>query len=211
MISYCTIVYQEQDEIVRLLNQLQSIVTANDEIVVVQSYREETEKTSEWYQSIKQNVLSFTNITYSDFHFHKNFSEMKNHMTSLATKEYIFNLDADEHMLDKSYAIIKNILLENPTVDLYYLPRINSVSDITQEDIDCWGWKVNEFGWINWPDYQPRIYKNNKQIQWTGVVHEHLSGQANYATISPDPTVAIIHNKNILKQRDQNLFYREII
>jgi hypothetical protein len=210
MISYCTIVYQEHDEVIRLLNQLKTVITENDEIVVVQSYREKEEQESEWYLSLKQSVLEFTNIIYGDFHFHKNFSEMKNHMNSLATKDYIFNLDADEYMLDQAYSIINSILLENPTVDLYYLPRINTVEDITQEDIDSWGWNLNEFGWINWPDYQARIYKNNKSIQWTGVVHEHLSGQKNYATISSDPKLAIIHNKHILKQRVQNLFYNHI-
>jgi hypothetical protein len=210
MISYCTIVYQENDEVIRLLNQLKTISTADDEIIVVQSYRNKEEKQTEWYQSIKRSILEFTNIIYGDFHFDTNFSKMKNYMTSLATKDYIFNLDADEYMLDESYSIIRTILLENPQVDLYYLPRINTVANITQEDIDNWGWSLNEFGWVNWPDYQTRIYKNNKSIQWLGVVHEHLSGQKNYATIPPDPKLAIIHHKDIVKQRGQNLFYNQI-
>jgi hypothetical protein len=211
MISYCTIVYQEQDEIIRLLKQIKTISTKEDEIVVIQSYRDEEEKQSEWYQSIRQSILEFTDVIYGDFHFHKNFSEMKNYMASLATKDYIFNLDADEYMLDQAYSIINNILLENPKVDLYYLPRINTVENITQEDIDHWGWNLNEFGWINWPDYQPRIYKNNQQIKWTGLVHEHLSGHTNYATVASDPKLAIIHNKDINKQKQQNELYRRII
>ena len=39
-----------------------------------------------------------------------------------------------------------------------------------------WQWKVNEQGWVNWPDYQWRIWKNIKRIKWKNKVHEVLEG-----------------------------------
>ena len=39
-----------------------------------------------------------------------------------------------------------------------------------------WGWNANDNGWINFPDYQMRLYKNDKKIKWTKPVHEQLVG-----------------------------------
>jgi hypothetical protein len=33
----------------------------------------------------------------------------------------------------------------NPDVDLFFLPRINTVEGLTQEHIDKWGWRVTIF------------------------------------------------------------------
>ena len=48
------------------------------------------------------------------------------------------------------------------------VPRKNLVEGLTEAHIKKWGWRVNEKGWVNWPDQQKRIYKNTPKIQWTG-------------------------------------------
>lgn len=64
---------------------------------------------------------------------------------------------------------------------------------------------------INYPDFQYRIYKNNKKIKWQHKVHEVL---VNYNTTAAFPGLrdySIIHAKGIAKQEQQNNFYKTIV
>jgi glycosyltransferase involved in cell wall biosynthesis len=208
MISYCVTVYNETKEIIKLITLLNGAKKDNDELVIIQTYRDESEKETDNYKLIEEICQRYSN-KYSTFHFKNNFAELKNYMTSQASQPYIFNFDADEEMhLDAIQALRKEIACND--IDLYYLPRINIVDGLTEEDIKKWSWNVNERGWVNWPDYQPRIYKNNGEIQWMGPVHEHLVGFKSSAVISDDGKVAILHKKHIDKQRLQNTLYDQI-
>lgn len=211
MISYCITVYNELEEIKRLLNILNSI-KSDDEIVIVQTYKEEIELSEQVFSDI-QAFCKNNCDKYSTFHFQNNFAELKNYMTSQASHNYIFNFDADEYMDPNSMLSIREIVTspDNQSVELYYLPRINIVDNITPEDISKWGWNLNENNWINWPDYQSRIYKNNNIIKWEGLVHERLVNFINHAVFDKDERVAIIHHKTIEKQRKQNELYNNII
>lgn len=205
MISYCITVYNEAQELARLIASIRPAISNSDEIVIVQTHKNEEEKDSEFYQTVKD--ISQRHATkYGSFHFENNFADLKNYMNSLASGQYIINLDADETMMPFALEKLRPTVLEND-IDLYYLPRINIVEGITQEDIQKWSWKINERGWINWPDYQPRIYKNNGSIKWVSKVHEHLEGFQTHAMIEADGKIAIIHKKTIEKQRQQNNFY----
>jgi len=101
-------------------------------------------------------------------------------------------------------------VLEQNDVDVLMVCRINTVKGITQKHIDKWGWKVTDQGWINFPDPQFRIYRNNGKIKWKNKVHEVLEG---YKTISHLPTEkewCLIHEKTIKRQETQNEFYNTI-
>lgn len=208
MISYCITVYNEAQELVRLIASIRPALSDGDEIIIVQTHRDDQEKNSELYQELKT-ICEQHSTKYGSFHFKNNFADLKNYMNSLASGKYIINLDADETMIPFSLEKIRSSILEND-IDLYYVPRINIVTGITQEDIQKWSWKINERGWINWPDYQPRIYKNNGSIKWVSKVHEHLEGFQNHAMIEADGKIAIMHKKTIDKQRQQNALYSEI-
>jgi len=107
-------------------------------------------------------------------------------------------------------ANIKVILETNP-VDLLITPRKNLVAGLTQEHINQWRWSVNEQGWVNWPDYQKRIYKNDPKIQWSGhQVHGMVSGYETYATLPMQEHFCIVHNKTIDRQESQNDRYNKI-
>ena len=54
---------------------------------------------------------------------------------------------------------------ENNEIDVFLVPRVNTVSNITPEHIQKWGWKVNDEGWVNWPDMQWRLWKNKPEIK----------------------------------------------
>lgn len=210
MISYCVTVYNEFYEISRLLPILESSLEDNDQIVIIHTYRDESEKLSENYIKIEEICKKYSSLYYN-FHFQNNFADLKNYMNSKVSSDqkYIFNFDADETMEHNMLQALRQFLLQADT-DLFYLPRINIVEGITKEDIEKWSWRVNEHGWINWPDYQPRIYKNLSRIKWTSKVHEHLDGYLSHAAIEPDGNIYITHIKNINKQRQQNQFYKEL-
>ena len=50
-------------------------------------------------------------------------------------------------------------LVEINEVDLLWIPRVNTVEGMTEDDIQKWGWKISEQGWVNYPDYQARIFR----------------------------------------------------
>lgn len=63
---------------------------------------------------------------------------------------------------------------------------------------------------INFPDYQDRIYKNNKKIKWINKVHERLDGVKNYSFLPQESDWCIFHEKDIQRQERQNKFYNSI-
>jgi hypothetical protein len=123
---------------------------------------------------------------------------------------YIINIDADE--LPNKWLIknIKGILEANPSIDLYWVPRVNTVKGLTQEHIQKWGWQVNEKGWVNFPDYQGRIWRNRQNIRWKNLVHEVLEGYKEHTFLPQEEAFCFYHPKDINKQEKQNEFYSTI-
>jgi hypothetical protein len=70
-----------------------------------------------------------------------------------------------------------------------------------------WGWKQNDKGWIQFPDYQWRIYKNTPDIKWINKLHEVLDGYKTYAYLPEFEEYSLYHPKTIEKQEKQNNFY----
>lgn len=210
MISYCTTVYNEKEYIKILLDKLTKVLQEDEEIVVIQTYRDISEQNENFYKEIKDIIDSYKNLTYHTYHFQDDFANLKNYMNSFATKSYIFNLDADEDYPETAFQTIRLLIKNNPQYDLFNISRINIVEDLTLSDIKKYGWFVNDNGWVNWPDFQPRLYKNNESIKWSGTVHENLSGATNRANLQPDPATAILHYKHIDRQRKQNDLYDKI-
>jgi glycosyltransferase involved in cell wall biosynthesis len=128
----------------------------------------------------------------------------------MCSGDYIINIDADE--LPNKWLIenIKEILEANPTIDLYWVPRVNTVEGITQEHIDKWRWNVSEKGWVNFPDYQGRIWRNRPNILWKNKVHEVLVGYKEHTYLPDEEQFAFYHPKDIGRQEKQNEFYDTI-
>ena len=108
--------------------------------------------------------------------------------------------------------MIENIheILESNDVDLIWLPRVNTVEGITEEHIQKWGWRVTEKGWVNFPDYQGRIYKNDKSIYWENPVHEVIKGAKKVSHFPPQEEFCLYHPKDINRQEKQNELYSQI-
>ena len=94
-------------------------------------------------------------------------------------------------------------------VDLVWIPRVNTVDGFTEEDVQRWGWKISEKGWVNYPDYQARLFRRDKSIRWTRPLHEHIVGCKTYSHLPPNEELSLYHPKTIKKQEKQNMFYNQ--
>ena len=176
-----------------------------DEIVILDDYsdNEDTKK-------ILDATVSIYEIKFEQRHLFEDFAGQKNYLRKMCTGDYIFNIDADE--IPNKYLIknIKIILEANPTIDLYWVPRVNTVEGLTENHIGMWNWRVNKKGQVNWPDWQGRIWKNRTNIRWTNEVHEVLEGYNEYSHFPEEEKFCLYHHKTIEKQEKQNNFYSTI-
>jgi len=204
-ISYAVTVCNEFDEIQRLIPFLLENKREEDEIVVQQ---DNTELNGDVYTYLTSQKIK-DNIKFIQTSLNNDFSSFKNNLTENCTGDYIYQIDADEMINEYVLRLLPQVLEQND-VDVLMVSRINTVEGITQEHIDRWGWKVTNQGWINFPDPQFRIYKNNGKIKWKNKVHEVLEG---YKTISHLPTEeewCLIHEKTIKRQEKQNELYESL-
>lgn len=137
--------------------------------------------------------------------FDGHFADHKNFLGEQCQGKYIFNVDADEM---PSEILLKNLEAYDGPHDLLALPRINICPGYTQAFLDRWGFKLNDAGWINWPDWQGRFYK--KELQWEGRVHEKLTGYESAAHLDADPRIALLHIKDVKRQNKQNEGYARL-
>lgn len=139
--------------------------------------------------------------------FNNHFADWKNKLTSLCTGDYVFQIDADEIPNATLIHNLPGILEENPDCDVFLIPRINTVKGLTDNHVKQWGWKVDENGWVNWPDYQWRIYKKKPEIKWINKVHETLDGHMAWTALPDMEELALYHHKEINRQEKQNKLY----
>ena len=203
-ISYGITICDEHVEADLLITFLAERIDKDDEIVVVYDQNRINNETLKVLKNHKDV------ISYYPFDFQQNFLENKNYLNTKCTGDYIFQIDADEIPSEDLIANLKPILESNP-VDLLITPRKNLVEGLTQLHINQWRWRVNEKGWVNWPDAQKRIYKNTSSIQWKGhQVHGMIEGYETYAALPMEEEFSIIHNKTIDRQEKQNSRYTDI-
>jgi glycosyltransferase involved in cell wall biosynthesis len=147
---------------------------------------------------------------YIEFPLNKDFASFKNNLSKHCTKDYIFQIDADEYPHPYLIANLADILEYNQTIDVFLVPRINTVSELTEQHIQKWGWRVDDKGWVNFPDYQWRIWRNKNSIKWINKVHERLDGFQEYSVLPQSEEYCLFHPKDIARQEKQNLLYQTI-
>ena len=203
-ISYAIPVWNEAVELDRLLNQLVSSKEAEDEIVV---QCDEGNTTQEVYAVVSKYDRD---IKVVQFPLKGNFAAFKNNLKKSCTGDWIFQIDADEYPHPHLIANLADILQHNQTIDVFLVPRINTVSGLTEEHIQKWGWNVDAEGRVNFPDYQWRIWKNKSSIKWVNKVHERLDGFTEYSPLPASSEYCLFHPKDIERQEKQNQFYNTI-
>jgi hypothetical protein len=202
-ISYAITVCNEFEEIQKLISILMFNIREEDEVVILFDKRNGTAEVWDLLVDLQRQKLA---LTFSET-FKGHFADWKNKLTSLCNGDFIFQIDADEYPNKELLETLPFLLEMNKDVDVMLVPRVNTVRGLTQDHIAKWRWSVNEKEWVNWPDYQWRIYKNDPTIKWVNKVHEKLDGFKQYATLPMEEGFALYHPKDIKRQENQNAYY----
>ena len=204
-ISYAITACNEHVELERLLDQLNEHIRPEDEIVV------QLDNTAT--DEVKEVTKKYNVGTKYDYHriffgLNNDFASFKNNLKAHCSKDYIFQIDADEFLSETLLEYLTAILEDNTHIEMLSIPRINIIEGLTQEHIQKWGWNISEDGWVNYPDYQNRIFKNKPEIYWVNKVHEKIIGAITTAEMPYG--LDLIHPKTIERQEKQNNFYNTL-
>jgi len=205
-ISYGITVHNEAEELKRLLEVIYETMDDDDEVVVCvdgddDAVRSELDVYTKKFSGVHKSMIVYDRKLNGDF------AAQKNSVIEKSSGDYIFHIDADEYPHKVLLLQIKRIIEMNDNVDLIWIPRVNTIEGMTQEHIQKWSWRVTEKGWVNYPDYQARVFRNDKDIRWTRPLHEHITGCKTYSHLPPYEELSLYHPKTIQKQEQQNMFY----
>ena len=211
-ISYGITVYNEANELNKLLEILIHKTDKEDEIVIcVDPDKNGDMDDAVWMviQSWSQQYADAKMIKVYQRELNKDFAAQKNSVIENSTGDYIFHIDADEYPNEILLQQLKEIIEMNDGIDLIWIPRVNTIEDMKQRHIDKWGWRVSEKGWVNYPDYQARVFRNDEKIRWERPLHELITGCKTYSHLPPQEELSLYHPKTIEKQEKQNMFYNQ--
>lgn len=147
-ITAVIITHNEERNIGRCLESLQGIA---DEIVVVDSGS--TDSTEQ--------ICRHAGVCF-ERHEWEGFSGQKNYANSLATKEWVLSIDADEALSDQLRESILRLKSGSPADDTVY-----SFNRLTNY---CGHW-IRHCGW--YPDRCCRLWRRGV-ARWDGIIHENL-------------------------------------
>jgi hypothetical protein len=200
-ISYAICVCKEHREINSLINFILKVKDEEDEINVLLDSIKATSKVRDVLKSYGDKIVV------NEREFDGKFSDHRNYHATKCTGDYIFVIDADEMPQE---ALIKNI--KTFEGDIMYVPRMNICPGYTAEWVTDYKFPLNEMGWVNWPDFQGRYYKNNGEIKWSNDIHEKLTGASTdkIAMLEAKPLVALFHIKTVERQDEQRAYYESL-
>ena len=171
--SVAMITYNDKDCIEKTLQNIQPYI--NDEVIIVDGGS--TDGTLDILKDFsKQN----TGVKILHNPWNDNFEEQKNFALDQAKNKWRVWIDADEtyeHIFWNQLSwYIRDAELKD--IDCVQVPRINTLIDLNREELHQFcqnqGWNVNQFGWVNYPDYQQRIF--NSKCKFVGRTHERIVG-----------------------------------
>ena len=207
-ITYAITVCNELNEITNLVNFLHPRIEKNDEILIQYDEDSVTKEVMDYLTILTQ--LHTNQIKVIGFPLNGDFASYKNNLKDNAKGIFIFQIDADEIPSEYLVENLHDFLEYNKDVDLYFLPRVNTVEGLTDEHIKKWGWNVNEKGWVNFPDYQTRIYRRTSEIHWVNKVHERIVGFNTMTVLPQEEDYSLYHHKEIQRQEKQNSYYETL-
>jgi hypothetical protein len=207
-ITYAITVCNELEEITKLIDFLKDKIEKEDEILIQYDEDSASDAIKNYLKIISQ--LHNTNIKVIGFPLNNDFASYKNNLKTHANGIFIFQIDADEIPSEYLMENIHEFIEYNKDVDLFFVPRINTVEGLTKEHIKKWKWNVNDAGWVNFPDYQTRLYRRTSEIEWQGKVHERIIGYNTLSVLPSEEQYCLYHNKKIERQEKQNAYYDTI-
>jgi len=200
-ISYAICVCNEDRELNSLVNFLLKVKDEEDEVNILLDSKNVTPEVRKVLESYGDKIVV------NEREFDGKFSDHRNYHATKCTGDYIFVIDADEMPQE---ALITNI--KTFEGDIMYVPRVNMCPGYTAEWIMDYKFNLNEMGWVNWPDYQGRYYKNNGEIKWSKDLHEKLEGPNpdKVAMLEAKPLIALLHIKTVERQDRQRAYYESL-
>lgn len=205
-ISYAITACNEHRELDKLLTHMAANLPDDGWEIVIQCDENNTTP-AVWNLVQEYSQVSSLNCKVITFPLNKDFAAFKNNLKNACIGEYIFQIDADEIPSTYMLETLPELLDSNPSVDLFWVPRINHVDGLTREHVQTWAWSVDWAGRVNFPDYQSRIFKNVHYIKWVRPVHEYIEGYQLEAKLPTDDEWCLMHEKTIARQEQQNAFY----
>lgn len=206
-VTYAITVCNELEEITRLIDFLLPKIGEDDDILIQYDENGVTKEVKSYLDIVK---MLNKKITVIGFPLNDDFATFKNNLKNHAQGMFIFQIDADEIPHEYLVRNMGKLLDVNKEVDLFFVPRVNTVKGLTSEHVQKWGWKLNEEGWVNWPDVQTRLYRRTSEIHWVGKVHERIVGYNTMSVLPQEEIFALYHPKDIKRQEKQNNYYETI-
>ena len=207
-ITYAITVCNELEEITKLVDFLKDRIKKDDEILIQYDETSVTDAIRNYLTILSQ--LHTNTIKVIGFPLNDDFASFKNNIKNNAKGIFIFQIDADEIPSEYLVENLSEFIEFNKDVDLFFVPRINTVEGLTQKHIKKWKWNVNDKGWVNFPDYQTRIYRRTSEIEWVGKVHERIVGYNTLSILPAEEQYCLYHPKQIERQERQNAYYDTI-
>ena len=121
-ISYSILTHNETDSLTELIDFLVEHKDEEDEIIILDDFSDNDDT-----KKILEATVSIYEIKFEQRHLLGDYAEQKNYLKNMCSGDYIFNIDADEIPSKWLMKNIKVILETNPDIDLYWVPRINTV------------------------------------------------------------------------------------
>ena len=209
-ISYAITVCNEIEEIKKLVSFLIANKRDVDEIVVQQDELTNPSMLTVAVQNYLNELIFDKKIKFVSCSLNNDFAAFKNNLTANCSGDYIFQIDADELPNEELIKGLPYILEINQDIDVFRVPRINTVEGLTPQHIQKWRWNVDEKGWVNFPDYQSRLYRKTQSITWVNKVHEQINGAQVFTHLPAEEEFCLYHPKTIERQEKQNNYYNTL-
>ena len=141
-ITYAITVCNELVELTNLLNFLQPRIQSDDEILIQYDEDSVTKEVKDYVTILSQ--LHQSQIKVISFPLNGDFASFKNNLKNNANGIFIVNIDADEIPNEYLVENLHNFLELNKEVDLFFVPRVNTVEGLTEEHVKKWGWSISK-------------------------------------------------------------------
>lgn len=187
-------VCNESKDIFSLISFLKKVKDPEDEINILVDSEHVTSQVLRVLEHFQDDIVR------NERPFDGNFSAQRNYHLTKCSGDYIFIIDPDEMPQEFLIKNIKNVITETGS-DLVFVPRMNLHPGYTQEWLNKFGFKVNEVGWVNWPDYQGRVFKRG--LEYKNELHEQVTGSSKHVAVKPDPNMGLWHIKSVEKQNNR--------
>lgn len=204
-LSIGILVHDEAEELDRLLSAIGAYTAPWLEVVIV-----EDTATPEVRAVLETHRSSVVHAVHSR-KLDKNFADQRNFLKGKCRGRYILMLDADELPPGHVMANMARLLdfMDANALEVVALPRINL---LTGGDLNSLPprYPVDERGWVGFPEYQNRLFRNDPALRWVNRVHERLIGYKRRMLLPAEEAYALLHRKDFDDFVRSNSYYDRI-